>query len=144
LHKEKFMGLPLAEGVVLPRGEVEFGAAAFADAAEGEVGVEFALFFVGGGGFDGGLELFEGGDVAGEADPEDAGVAEGGEGTEAVGAEVECACTRGQTVRAPRDGGGEAGLDLFKVGDGNVAEELEGEMDLVFGGPADGVRGFTG
>ena len=53
LDEEEFAGLPLAEGVVLPWVEVEFGAAAFADAADGEVGMEFPFFFVGGGGFDG-------------------------------------------------------------------------------------------
>ena len=53
MDEEEFAGLPLAEGVVFPWVEVEFGAAAFADAADGEVGMEFAFFFVGGGGFDG-------------------------------------------------------------------------------------------
>ena len=79
-------------------------------------------------------------DVAGEADPEDAWAAEGGESAETVGYEVKCACMRGQTVRALIN----ALLDLAKLSDGNVAEELEGEMDLILRGPTDGVAGYTG
>ena len=144
LHEQEFVGFPFAKVFVFPTLEIEFGAMAFADTTDGEMRMKFALFLAAGGVLDGGLQLFEFIDLAGEAYPDDARTAGRWKGAQAVSAQAEREYgrrTRGQAVRAPIHDGGEARLELLNLRRRDVAQELQGEMDLFFGRPAHGFAG---
>ncbi len=118
----------IGEAVFHGSGEIadaDIGAVVVADAAEGDVGVEFLLgevpFPVGKGGAESGLQCCKAVDRTVQAEPEHAGVAHRGEAAEIRGAEIE-----GGVIG---DDGRETEAEELDAFAGLLAEEVQGEVE---------------